>query len=525
MFLVGAWWFVIVLTQPVWPWAQARPTALRARRIQIAMVTFVASATTVVALFVVYAAWIQLRNDDVTLAGSNPSYSRTVLISSAATFLLYFLRHAFGSTEVPRRADPRSGFTLLMALMALQTFAGLLRLYTPGWDISRSAGIVVSSVALFLPIEWSLAWLLRALQQPAQRQAQPFSGFSLTAAMFCGRSPLQVLARATKDTFGLEIRGSWLAHYTRRSIEPLLLVLVLACWLSSAVVIVPVDSEAVRVTWGRFQMETLAPGLHLIAPWPIEHVRMVPVGRVQDFALGFDRDLGGPVLWTETHFAGESNLLVGNGEEVLTFNVPVHFNITDAVAAERTSARPGHLLASLAQRELLLATAPRDSFGIMTSERDLVSAQIHHRLQVAATRFRIGTRINYVGLKDIHPPVAVAPAYQEVISAQEQRRMMIDLAAANRITGLAEAESEAFRLRRQSESLAAERIASVAGEAAILTGKVDARRIHPELFDFRNRIRVSEEVIPQIRVVVTNTAKLKDSTFTLDLRDGANSYP
>ncbi len=457
--------------------------------------------------------------------GTSP---RAIILSVALFFLLYFLRHAIAARALPRRSDPRAGLALLLVLLLAQTASGLAALYAPpAWNISRPLAFATTALALLLPLEWMLSGAARWFQSPSQRRTHPFSGYSLsTGALLGGSSPLQTIASSVHDAFGLELRGSWLARYARLCIEPLLLVVVLTGWLSTAFVIVPADSEGVRVTWGKFKKETLPPGLHLIAPWPMERVRLVPVGRVQDFALGFDKDLGGPVLWTEVHFSGESNLLVGNGEEALTFNVPVHFDLADALAAERTSADLPRLLSNLAQRELLVATASRDSFGIMTGERDVVSNQIRDRLQSSADSLGLGARIRYVGLKDIHPPVDVAHAFQEVISAFEQRRMMIDLAEANRITALAEASGESFRTRRQAESSAAERLAAVTGEAAILTGRVDARATAPALFDFRHRLAVLEEVLPRIRLVLTShPAAGPRAPLLYDLRDSGAPLP
>ncbi len=542
--LVSAWWALTAFLQPAWnrlhttPSPDSSTSAASARpRIRQILRRLVAPAfvvaQTVLALAFVTLAWRQLRAHTASSPGPalaltpDATLTRTLVLSVALFFLLYFLRQAVVSRDIPRRADPRPGLTLLLILLLAQAAAGLATLYAPSWNLARPLALATTALAFLFPLEWLLSSLARWFQSPSQRRAHPFSGYSLsTGALLGGSSPLQTIASSVHDAFGLEIRGSWLARYARLCVEPLLLIVVLTGWLSTAVVIVPPDSEAIRVTWGKFQKETLSPGLHFIAPWPMERVRLVPVGRVQDFALGFDRDLGGPVLWTEVHFSGESNLLVGNGEEVLTFNVPVHFDLADALAAERTIADLPRLLFNLAQRELLVATSSRDSFGIMTGERDVVSEQIRSRLQSSADSLSLGARIRYVGLKDIHPPVDVAPAFQEVISAFEQRRMMIDLASANRITALAQASGESFNLRRHAESFSAERLASVTGEAAILTGKVDARAAAPALFDFRNRLSVLEEVIPRIRLVLTSRpAAGSGAPLLYDLRDGANSLP
>ncbi len=524
---VAAWWAFVSFSQPLWKKLHTRAAGATASRRTRILAGMAALAGILIAAAFAWTAWRLLPGGQPPPPPSPEAASRAVILGVTLFALLYFFRHAVAGRSLPRQEDPRAGVGLLLAMLLAGVAALLVRRHAPAWDFFPQLNRIAGWLALLLPLEWLLARALRGLQTPSQRRAYPFCGYSFSAGLvFGGHSPLQALARSVHDSFGLEIRGTWLSRYARYCVEPLLLVLVLAGWLSTAVVIVPVDSEGIRVTWGKFQNDTLKPGLHLIAPWPVERVRLVPAGRVQDFALGFEKDLGGPVLWTEVHFSGESNLLVGNGEEVLTFNVPVQFDLADALAAERTSADLPRLLSSLAQRELLLATASRTSFGLMTGERDMVSAQIQTGLQAAADQLGLGARVRYVGLKDIHPPVAVAPAFQEVISAQEQRRMMIDLASANRITALAEANSESFRVRRQAGSFAAERLAAVSGEAALLSGKVEARQTDPALFDFRNRLGVLEDVVPRIRLILTSQPAAGDRAAVLyDLREGGASLP
>jgi len=265
--LVSAWWALIAFIQPAWNNLHARalsippsgsPASPRPRFRQhlsrLAAPAFVA-AQSLLALAFATLAWRQLR----ALAASSPTpalpltpdatLTRTLVLSVALFFLLYFLRQAVASREIPRRADPRPGLTLLLILLLAQAAAGLATLYAPSWNLARPLAFATTAIACLLPLEWLLSSIARWFQSPSQRRAHPFSGYSLsTGALLGGSSPLQTIATSVHDAFGLEIRGSWLARYARLCVEPLLLIVVLTGWLSTAVVIVPPDSEAVRVT-------------------------------------------------------------------------------------------------------------------------------------------------------------------------------------------------------------------------------------------------------------------------------------
>ncbi|BET65720.1 hypothetical protein ASA1KI_06380 [Opitutales bacterium ASA1] len=502
--LVAAWWCVTTL---------ASASSGRRRAAWIAVQSVAAVALT----WWAWRWWGRVPALDPTGA------MRSVVTTAVAGLAVYaVLQYVSVSRAGGRDRDHvRAGLRLVALLLVLQAASVLVRPFLPDHDPSRFVARSAAVVTGFLVVEWAAAWVLRVFQPASRRAVSACPVGSATAVLLLGGgSPAARLADLVREASGLELRGSWLARFARRALEPLALLLVLGCWSSTTVAIVPVDAQGVRVVWGRFGSEPLQPGLHWIPPWPIGGVRIVPHARIQEFALGFERDLGGAVLWTEVHFSGESNLLVGDGEEVLTFNVPVHYDLPDVVAAERASADPGRMLASLAQRELLLATASRDGFDIMTTDRGAVSREIADGLQRAADDLGLGARVRFLGLKDIHPPVEVAGAFQEVTSAREQGRMMLDLAAANRVTTLADAAGEAMRVRRQSEAGAAERVAAVAGEAAILEGRVRARGVEPGLFDHRHRLEVMEEVVPRLRILIANTEGAAAGSLTLDLREG-----
>ena len=121
--------------------------------------------------------------------------------------------------------------------------------------------------------------------------------------------------------------------------------------------------------------------MHLTWPWPIEQLEIVETEAVRQISLGFDKDLSGPILWTEPHFEGEKNLLVGDGESLLTIDVPIFYRIADPVRFLETTTDAEKALLVLAERKLIQIAGSRSSFQIMTEQRAEIARKLRDALQ------------------------------------------------------------------------------------------------------------------------------------------------
>ncbi len=391
---------------------------------------------------------------------------------------------------------------LLAAAHALVLAVLLARLYTQhNWLRPVEITLNLATAAL---ITEALLHSIARLYQPARLRAQEavFGRSVLLPALFGERGPLRSLAATLEKTFGVKLGETWLVQLARLVAAPLALLGVLGLWLSTAVTRVPVESRGVLVSRGAFAPDALAPGLHFHAPWPWGRVIVVPTERVQEVSLGFERDLAGPVLWTEKHFEGEQNLLVGQGEELLTINVPMHYRVRDAVAFLRHTGDARAALEALGYRALLTVTTTHTAFGLMTTDRAEITEKLRAELQTASDRLKLGLEIVFVGLKDVHPPVAVAPAYQDVVSAEEQRAALVDLARTYVVQAGVAAQVSAAQIRLTAQTTATERRARAGGEAARFLAPLAAYREQPEVFTTRRRLETLEAALGDIRQLI-----------------------
>lgn len=424
------------------------------------------------------------------------------VVFAVLAFALYFFA-SYNAHTRREQAHPALDALIPLTRLLAAAFAamvGVLLVHLYGqrnWlNEARAACFFVAGL---LAAETLLRWLGR-LYTP-RRLRRPFVlGQSVLLPAFFGEAgPLQSLSATLQETFGVRLGETWLVQLARRFVAPLALAGLLATWLSSSVTRVPVGHRGVLLVGGALESAPLGPGLHLHAPWPWGRVTILATERVQELAIGFERDLAGPILWAEKHFEGEQNLLVGQGEELLTINVPIHYRVRDAIAFFEHTQDAAAALEALGSRELLTLASSHTAFGLMTTDRAEISASLKARLQAACDRLRLGLEIVFVGLKDVHPPVAVAPSYQDVVSAEEQQATLVDSARTYAVETGANALITALQTRQEAESAATARLLRAQGEASRFLAPLPIFRDQPELLRIRLRLDTLEESLPGLR--------------------------
>lgn len=331
---------------------------------------------------------------------------------------------------------------------------------------------------------------------PKSRGTIPVGHSNLLEWTLTHANPVKKIAMAIEATYGVKVREIWALRFLGRMVLPLALLGVIMAWASTCFTVVPAESEGVRIRMGTFHRKSLPPGLHCGWPWPLESITIVPTRRIEEIHIGYDEDLGGAILWNERHYRGEKNMLAGNGEELLTVSVLIHYRIADPVAHLLHARGHAEAMSHIAYSELVHVLAARESFRVMILEREEIAERMRSTLQADADRFGLGIEILFVGLRDIHPPVDVAPAYQEVVSAEEQRHAIVYGGHKYRALNLPGAEARSNKLRLEAESKGQARITRAQGEAGKFKEIASAFEAAPEFLSERYRLDLLEEILP-----------------------------
>jgi regulator of protease activity HflC (stomatin/prohibitin superfamily) len=180
---------------------------------------------------------------------------------------------------------------------------------------------------------------------------------------------------------------------------------------------------------------------------------------VQTFIVGAEPEVRSTIVWTVTH-AKEENFLVASHEQgpiplaheaagksppvnLLSVSIPVQYQITNLAAWAYINKDPETLLRGIALREVVHYLASADFDELMSRGRAAAGVTLHQNIQTAADGLRLGARITFVGLEDIHPPQKVAEIFEKVVGAGETRESKILEAHAYSFSTNAYASAEA----------------------------------------------------------------------------------
>jgi regulator of protease activity HflC (stomatin/prohibitin superfamily) len=457
-----------------------------------------------------------------------PARSVTLLFGLGLGGLAFlFLVAARTVATVPPEPLPESvglaewlrGGQWMAVLLGLALLTRSVPVLSAEW--SRWLGLVLLGLAALCALELCLRgpWLFLRRQPSWERSEAPVRLLTL-ATLFHGRSPLHGALEAAERHLGLSLHTAWAIGFVRRSALPLIAGLGLLLWASTTLVVVQPQEQGIRLRFGRLASPLpVGPGLHLKLPWPLETVDRYPVRRLQTLSLGYAGPANDSLLWARAHRGDEYQLLLGDGRELISVDATVTYRIRDVLAFALGFQNPREVLGALAYGLLLRVTVGTDLDRLLTTDRAPFARRFAVDLQKACDARGLGLGIVHVSFVSLHPPVGIAGAYEDVVSAEIERVTRAARARAEREGRLPAAQAEAAREIQEVEADAARRLADARGTATAFRGVVTAARAAPDLFRFRRRLEAIESALTDRSLFVIDR-RLRTGTGDLwiDLR-------
>ena len=125
------------------------------------------------------------------------------------------------------------------------------------------------------------------------------------------------------------------------------------------------------------------------------------------------------MLWAREHAANEYTLLLGNGRDLITIDAAVQFRIADARAWRYHSQNPADALRAIAYRAVMrIDRQPHAGRRAVGERRHADRSACARMVQQDADALGLGVEVLGFTVGGMHPPVAVAPDYQAVVSAE-----------------------------------------------------------------------------------------------------------
>ena len=465
--------------------------------------------------------------------------------------LLLFLIGRFSATVARLKSDPllrpSASYLLLCAYICFTTALGiaLVRWNFPQADLYIARGFCV--LLGLMAVETLIALLLEMYRPRVKgKAARPLYDSRLVGLLGQPESLFTTAAQALDYQFGFKVSDTWFFKVAQKYLAMFLIAQLVVLLLSTCVVFIDAGEQGVLERFGK-PVEgrmLLDAGAHLKLPWPIDHVYRYRTEQIQSFNVGYNPDprLAGQktIVWTIAH--GETNFLVANRLEttladtnnpdtssdrkappvgLLSVSIPVHYQIKDLPAWVYNNEDSGGLLQDIAWRAVVSHLVGSDLNETLSQGRLEAADILKTRIQADADARKLGVKILFVGLQDIHPPVTVAPDYEKVVSAVQQMIAITNTATANAIGISVKAGGEAYRTLQQADAEREQRMKSAAAEVELFTNRIPSFVTSPSYYAQRLFFETFVRATAQARKYIMLTTNTQD-VFIYDLQDKVN---
>jgi regulator of protease activity HflC (stomatin/prohibitin superfamily) len=486
--------------------------------------------------------WRQLEKPDSLTPFPQPLVTMSLFgLFFLVLFLMGRFSTALGKLEEGRLLRPGSSFALLGAYASLVAAAAMAgsKIDIPTLDLIVAK--VLTAFLMLVAVE-TVFNLVFELYRPRIRGSRPRPLYEsrLVGLLAHPEDVFSTAAHALDYQFGFKVSETWFYQFLRRALGWLLLLQVGVLLLSTCVVVIEPGERGLLERWGRLveARGELAPGAHVTLPWPVDRVKRFRTEQLQTFIVGSqpeDDPLSQrTVLWNVAH-SKEELLLVGNrrqgavetgtaGERrtppvsVLTVSFPVHFEISDLMAWAYRYEAPATLLQDIATRKVLAYLASSDIAEVMASGRLDAAEELRRAIQEEADTRELGVTVTFIGLQDIHPPVAVAAEFQGVVGATQAKEAAILNARAEAIRANANADAESFRVVAEAEAFKQRAEVNALARSALFTNQIPAFHAAPSVYVDRTYLQALVQSTADARKYVLLTTNTED-VLQFDLQE------
>lgn len=359
-------------------------------------------------------------------------------------------------------------------------------------------------------------------------------------------------AQAIDYQFGFKVSETWFYRYLERALGWMILVQLALFWMSTAVLVIDPEEQVLIERWGRSTQKNnglLEPGLHLKWPWPMEKAYRFDTRLVKRMVLG--PPLAPEVenqptrLWSDNALLVEDYLLVASNDSqptgpesgqsaivpvnLLSARIPMQYFIRDIRQWALEHSDPEALLESIAQREISAYFINVDFNDILIQGRLEAGVALKSLIQKAADELQLGVEIIHLSLHEIQPPQSIAPEFEAVIGAAQQKETMVLEAQAYAAGELPRAQAEASRLSDQAFARKLSILSEARGRAAAFEDRLKAYGASPGVYLSRSHMEALARGMAGVRkflVLTTNRAsqveinleqKINQDLLNLDL--------
>ncbi len=242
---------------------------------------------------------------------------------------------------------------------------------------------------------------------------------------------------------------------------------VVLLWLYDGLYRVQPDELGVVMRFGAYSYRT-EPGLHWHLPWPIEHVLLPAVTRINRTEIGYrsaaqvDSDSGNASGGRDV--PSESLMLTGD-ENIIDINLAVFWKISNAQDYLFNIRDPDNLVKAVAESSIREVIGRTPIQPALNQLRPQIENDVHAQTQQILDRYGAGIEITTVTLQGVNPPQAVVESFVDVQRATTDAERLRNEAQAYANDIVPRARGDAARLVFEGQGAKQAAVATATGQA------------------------------------------------------------
>jgi HflK protein len=380
-----------------------------------------------------------------------------------------------------------------LSLVLVSLLGELVRLSIDRW-IAGVIAVMILTIAL-RTLYNAFNMMLKSSREtiPDKRSVEDVAVMLTVGYVFSGKNRL--VSRFEKR-FGLDDPET--ARNLRRRAFRLAICLVVIIWLSTGVHKVDYNERAVVERFGKpLRMEqSVGPGLHIDWPKPISRIRRVDNQTVRWMRLGYKTvERSEIILWTKPHYLKEFSILTGDGA-IVELAANLHYKIKNPSAFLYSAVDPEAKLEMISYEVLCKLAGKMSLFEVLAYNRRNFERELVETIQKKADNADLGFDVIQICFLDIHPSMEVAPAFEEVVSAQEDLETFVQEAKGYKKETVPLAAGEAYTKIQQAESYRRLTVEKASGRAHAFAKMTSAFSRYENVNMFRMRLDALDAWLP-----------------------------
>ena len=281
----------------------------------------------------------------------------------------------------------------------------------------------------------------------------------------------------------------------------------LAIWLASGFYRVQPDEQGVVLRFGAFRGYTY-PGLRYHLPWPVESALTPSVTRVNRIEVG----VRSPADQSErastdtaSEVAAEALMLTGD-ENIIDINFSVFWRIKDARDFLFNTRHPAATVRAAAESMMRQVIGRTPIQPALTEARARIELDVMTGTQAILDQYGSGVEVTQVQLQKVDPPNAVIESFRDVQRANTDAERVRNESESYRNDIVPRARGEAARLIAEAEGQRAASIAEAVGQAQRFRSVEQAYSVAKEVTLQRLYIETMQDILSKTPSIVLDDA-------------------